>query len=403
MFLTLVLLATLHAADWDRFRGPNGTGVSQSKAIPVKWGKENVLFKTPLPGSGHSSPIIVGSKVLLLSATNKERLILCFDADTGKQLWSQKIKGDVGKTHRKSSLASATPCSDGERVFCVVWDGSAVELLAFTLDGKEAWKAPLGEFKSQHGPGFSPMLVDGKVIVNNDQDGKAVLLAFDAKSGTQVWKAEREAYRASYSTPIVTQGAEGRELLVTSTAGITAYNPEDGKEVWKYVWPFGGKPLRTVGSSVIAENMVFACAGDGAGDRAMIAVKLGGKGNVTKTNLVWSLDNGTPYVPTLLAKDKHLYTLTDDGIAICREASSGKEIWRGRVTSGVSASPVMIDGKVYAFGEKGDVSVFAAVPEEFKVLAKNSIGEGIIASPAVARDRLYIRGEKSLICIGTKK
>ena len=398
--LCLVAVSSLQA-DWMRFRGPNGTGVSDDKNIPVRWSDSNILFKSQLPGSGHSSPIVVGQKVVLLCATRSERLVVCLDAIKGTQLWSAKVPGKVGKTHPKSSLASATPCSDGERIYCVFWDGSAVSLHAYDLDGKHLWERDLGSFTSQHGPGFSPIVVEGKVIINNDQDGKSSLQAFDARTGTPAWEVKRPAFRTCYSTPFVhEQGASGKELIVASTAGITGYQISDGKQLWNYTWVHTGMPLRTVGSPVMGEGLVFAAAGDGSGARNMIAVRLGGKGELSESALAWSLDGGTPYVPTVLYRSGYLYTVTDDGVAVCREAKSGKEMWRGRLGGQVSASPVLIDGKIYSLGEKGEVVVFAASPDGFKLLARNNTGEKILSSPAVALGRLYIRGDRHLICVG---
>lgn len=404
LLLTVVLTPAL-AGDWARFRGPNGTGVAADKDVPVQWTDKDVLFKTDLPGVGHSSPIVVGNRVLLLSATNAERLLLCFDATTGKRLWSRAAPGGVAKKHPKSSFASSTPASDGERVYCVFWDGQSVALHGYDLSGKPLWTEDLGPFASQHGPGFSPVVVDGKVIVNNDQDGAASLLAFDAKTGKKAWEAERRPFRACYSTPFLAQTANnGKLLMVTSTAGLTGYDPATGKEVWHYAWTFAKMALRTVGSSIVADGAVIGCSGDGSGERNMIAVKLDGKGDVTKTNLLWmkNKNRATPYVPTVVAHEKYVYGVLDEGQAFCFETATGREMWRGRLAGNVSASPLLIDGKVYVFDERGEVFVFAADPAELKVLARNKIDEPIMASPAVANGRLYLRGEKHLICVGKK-
>src|SRR5262249_27077389 len=150
------------------------------------------------------------------------------------------------------------------------------------------WRRDLGSFKSQHGPGHSPMVYDGKVIVADDQDGAAALFAFDAKTGNPAWKAERKAFRACYSTPLVLESACAKpQLLGASTAGITGYDPQNGSEIWSYTWSFAKKPLRTVGSPIVCDGVVLAQSGDGDGSRHMIAVRLGGKGDVTKTNLAW--------------------------------------------------------------------------------------------------------------------
>lgn len=400
----VVLLATLGplTADWSRFRGPNGTGTAAGKDIPLSWTEKDVVFRATLPGKGHSSPIVVKDRVFLLSATAGERLVLCLDANTGKEVWAKKAPGAAGKTHPKSSLASATPCSDGERVYCVFWDGKNNGLFAFTMSGDLVWDRDLGPFVSQHGQGFSPVVVDGRVIVNVDQDGSAVLRAFDAKTGKSAWEAERKAYRACYSTPFVLEQNAERQLIVTSTAGITAYQPGDGKELWTCAWAFPGKPLRTVASSVIADGLVFGCSGDGNGDRAMMAVRLGGKGDVSKANVAWTKDQGTPYVPTLVAHDGHLYGVLDSGQAVCFEAKTGAQVWRSRLAGSVSASPLLIENRVHVYDEKGDGYVFAASPKGLEVLGKSAVGEDVYATPAVANGRLYVRGAKSLICVGKK-
>jgi outer membrane protein assembly factor BamB len=398
----VLCVVLLTGADWPRFRGPNGTGISSDRDIPVKWTAKNTLWKSALPGSGHSSPIVVKGKVFLEAAMKTERLLVCIDAKSGKKVWAKSVPGQVGVTHPRSSLASATPCSDGERIYGVFWDGKHVWLHAYDFAGKHLWKTDLGEFTSQHGPGFSPIVYDGKVIVNNDQDGSAVLQAFHAKDGKPAWEVKRPAFRACYSTPFIhEQGASGPELIVTSTAGISGYNPADGTEVWKYTWSFTGMALRTVGSSVVADGLVIAAAGDGSGARGMIAVKLGGKGDVTRTNLVWVKDRATPYVPSVLAYQGHLYTIHDKfGVATCYETKTGKVVWEHRLDLPIMSSPVLVDGKVYAAGEKGDVVVFAATPAGCKVLARNRLGELVYSTPAVVNGRMYIRGAKHLFCIG---
>jgi outer membrane protein assembly factor BamB len=396
MHATLLLTLLIPAADWPRFRGPNGTGTSDDKDIPVVWKADNILWKTPV-GAGHSSPIVVGGKAFLLSATQRQRSIVCIDAKSGKRLWEKTVPGAVGKTHPKSSLASSTPCTDGERVYAVFWDGKKTALHAYTLDGEEAWKRDLGNFKSQHGPGFSPVVVGGKVIVNDDQDGKADLLAFDTRTGKPAWSVTRKAFRACYSTPFTL--ADGT-LVVTSSMALTGYDPANGEERWSYSWKFPTKPLRTVGSSVFADGVLFSCSGDGDGSRNMVAVKLGGKGPLGKDATAWQLDADTPYVPTILARGDHLYTVNDAGVAICRSMKTGEEVWKRRLPGDVSASPVMIDGKVFIFGEKGDVTVIEATPDKANVLARNRLPEGVMSSPAVADGRLYVRGNKHLYCIG---
>lgn len=393
------------AADWPRFRGPNGAGIAEDKNLPVKWTEENILWKTPIPGVGHSSPIVCKGRVFLQSASadGSERWLLCLDVGKGEIVWKTRSPGERTRKHALNSFASSTPASDGERVYAAFWDGKAIHLGAYDFkEGKPLWEKDLGGYVSQHGFGHSPMLIDGKVILANDQDGTSRLLAFDAGSGDKAWETQRTPYRACYSTPIIHVKPNGdKELIVASTAGITSYDPADGKANWWYTWKFARAPLRTVGSPIIAGDLVLATSGDGAGDRDVIAVRLGGQGDVSGTSLAWQNRKNYPfpYVPCLLAHGLYLFGVHDKGVASCHLARNGEEVWRQRLDSGFTASPVLVDGKVYAVSQKGSVYVFNAA-SDFKLLAENSIGEAVSSTPAVADDRMFLRGEKHLFCIG---
>jgi outer membrane protein assembly factor BamB len=399
----LLLAATLPAGagDWPRFRGPNGAGVSPDRDVPVKWtAADGVLWKAPLPGVGNSSPVVCAGRVFVQAAARdgSERRLVCLDAVGGKVLWSEAVPGRRGHMHPRNTLASGTPAADGERVYVAVWDGKDLALLAYGFDGGLAWRRDLGRFSSQHGAGHSPVVHDGRVFLAADQDGSAALLAFDAKSGKPLWRAERKAFRACYSTPFVRETRGGPELVVASTAGVTGYDPATGALNWHCDWPFDRKPLRTVASPVAGAGLVFANAGDGDGSRDLIAVRPGGKGEA-KGQVVWQERKSFPYVPCLLTQGDHLFSVNDAGVAACHVARTGERVWSERLGSPVTASPVLVDGKVYAAGEDGQVYVFAAATA-FKLLAKNALGEPVMASPAVADGRLYLRGNEHLFCVG---
>jgi outer membrane protein assembly factor BamB len=416
ILLSIGLAST--AAEWSRFRGPNGTGTVADKDVPVQWSeKENIRWKISIPGKGHSSPVVWGKRLFLQTsaADGKDRALVCVDTDKGEILWTKSVLAHASATNQYNSLASSTPATDGERVYCLFWDGTNLMIYAFDFKGEVVWKRgdaadkdkdELGIYEvkkqggnSQHGAGGSPMVYDGKVFYANEKDGSSSLLAFDAKTGKTLWKVDRKPFRTCYSTPFILDNKDGQpELIVGSTAGITSYNPANGHENWNYRWSFKGMALRTVASPIAHQGLVFQNSGDGSGERAMIAVKLGGKGDVTDTNLAWEDRKSFPYVPTLLGHGEHIYGVTDKGTAFCYIAKTGTEVWSERLGSPVWASPILIDGKIYVAAADGAVYILEAGPK-YKLLATNNVGEPVYATPAVADNCLYIRGSEHLFCI----
>jgi outer membrane protein assembly factor BamB len=389
-------------SDWPRFRGPNGTGISGDKDVPVQWTESNVLWKTPIPGLGNSSPIVWGNHVFLQSAdaSGKERYLICLSANDGQILWTRSVPSSKAHIHPRNTWSSSTPATDGQNVYALFWDGLKIALYAFDFQGNEVWKHELGGFTSQHGPGASPIVFEGKVYYPCDQDNDCVLVALDARTGKPLWKVQRKAFRACYSTPFILESpTHGSELIAVSTAGITGYNPQTGKDNWSWTWHFDRMPLRTVASPVFSQGLIFANSGDGAGDRHAIAVRPAGNGDVTSTNLAWENKKILPYVPSMLTWEDYLLAVNDKGLALCYQAQTGKPVWTEHLANGFTASPVIVDGKVYAVSEDGEVFVFPAGPS-FKRLAKNSVGEKVMATPAVANNRLFIRGQEHLFCIG---
>jgi outer membrane protein assembly factor BamB len=399
----LLTITAVDAANWPRFRGPNGTGVAADKDIPVKWDEQSgILWKVALPGRGNSSPIVWGKRLFAQTASKdgKERMLLCIDVTDGKTLWSRTVPGNMGRTHLKNTLASSTPATDGQRVYAAFWDGKDVAMTAYDFDGNLLWRRDLGKFVSQHGAGASPVVYGDKVLFANDQDGLAVLLALDARTGQTAWDVPRKAHRACYSAPfLLEEPGSPPEIVVAGTGGITGYNPDTGKVNWHWNWVFDRMALRATGSPIFAHGMIFACTGDGDGSRHMVAVRLERNGSGTHPILAWQNKRAFPYVPTLLTHGEHLYFVNDKGIAACYVAKTGELVWSERLEGTLTSSPILIDGKIYAAMEDGDVYVLAAEPT-FRVLAKNSLGEPVIATPAVADHRLFIRGQEHLFCIG---
>jgi outer membrane protein assembly factor BamB len=415
--LPLVLLACLltsslvDGSNWTRFRGPNGTGIADDKDIPVRWDLEkNLLWKVPLPGLGHSSPVVWGDRVFVQAASKdtSERQLLCINARDGSTLWKRSIASKAvknkGKTliHANNSYASSSPAVDAERVYTVFWDNANLYLHAFTHAGEPVWSKDLGSFTSQHGAGASPIVFEDKVIFVDDQDGKAAVFCFDAKTGNEAWHADRPAFRACYSSPLIRDLPDGKkELVIVSTKGITGYDPHTGDKHWNYVWKFYAEELRTTSSPVMANGgVLLATSGDGGGPRHAIALQLG-----ATPKMLWENRKDFPYVPSALAVGDYFFFVNDSkggSFAGCYEARTGKRLWLERLGASFHSSPVMIDGKIYAIDEVGDVYVFEANPGRLNLLAKNSLNEQVRSTPAVADNRLYIRGQQHLFCIGKK-
>ncbi|MBA4188649.1 MAG: hypothetical protein C0467_11675 [Planctomycetaceae bacterium] len=403
---TLTLTITLSsAADWSRFRGPNGSGAVEGE-MP-KLDPKAPLWKVEIPGRGAGSPIIVGGKVYLQTASKdgKTRSLLCLNATDGKKAWSKDLVGTEGHTHAKNTLASSTPACDGKQVYAVWWDGSGVSLYSYDLSGKELWRTSLGGYDSQHGPGFSPVVHEGLVFVNVDDDKRAELVAIDIKTGDKKWVKERKHVRACYSSPFILKRDDkaAPELILGTTTAITSYEPATGKVNWNYdlVWPKGKMPLRVIAHPVYVGGLLVMTSGDGGGSRYMVAVDPEAKSPAK----IWELDKEVPYVPCLLAKGDLIFWIGDKkgSFACCADSKTGKVLYNERLTAiEPSASPVMVGDQILTIAENGEFVVFKATPKFDEVARGKLAGEKVFASPAVADGKLFIRGESHLYCFGKK-
>jgi outer membrane protein assembly factor BamB len=402
VLVLLALVSTVARGDnWPRFLGDRGAGTATGQDLPIPLdAKAHVRWKVEAPGSGNGSPVLWGERLFLQTAgsNGSGRAMVCLSSTTGKVVWEGKLTGAKAPTHAKNSLASSTPAVDGTRVVGIFWDGQAMELAAWDMNGKPLWRTPLGPHKSQHGCGHSPVLFEDKIFVNNDQDDSAVLLAFDAKTGKKVWEQPRRAFRACYSTPLMRQGKGGVELVVVSSAGPAGYEPATGKLIWEHAWKFAANPLRTVASPVIADDLVLACSGDGKGDRHLVAVR---PAQGSSAELAWENTKVFPYVPTLLVHKGNLVGVNDKGFLMVHEAATGKELANRRLGAGYSASPLLVDGVMIAVDEKGSLAC-VGTGAGFPILGKTELGEPVIATPAVGNGGIYIRTGGHLVCLGKK-
>lgn len=404
-FLALAFAHALQAADWPRFRGPNGFGTAEGTLPAIN--PSAPTWKVAIPGKGAGSPIVVKGKLFLQSASadGTKRTLMCLDPKTGATLWAKDAPGQNTKFHAKNSLASSTPASDGELVYCVWWDGAALHLFAYDFAGNIKWTQAMGDYASQHGAAHSPAVVRGKVFVNFDQDGAAELFAFDAKTGSKAWSVKRPPERACYTTPfLLEQPGQPAVLLVASTNAIDGYDPASGKVVWHFTvnWANPKKKLRMIGAPVYADGLLVCYAGEGGVGRYILAIKPGGSGDISSTAKVWDANKQSPYVPSMLVKGEHLYWVHDDGRAVCAELKTGKVLWEETLFgNGVSSSPILVGDKILAISEKGQVAILKA-DKTFELPTKIDLGETVFATPAIADGTVYIRGTSHLFCFAAK-
>jgi outer membrane protein assembly factor BamB len=410
------LLLLLCAQDWPRFRGPTGQGHSEETGLPLSWdATTNVAWKTALPGEGWSSPVVWGDRVFLTAATDagKSCHVLCLNAADGRVLWDTTVFDQpTERKEGKNSWATPTPCTDGKFVYAVFGGGGVA---ALDFDGKVAWTNQDVKFYSRHGLGASPIVHDGLLVMPYDGStrvtaagqypkvtdeertgwqipwDKAEVVAMDAATGKRVWTGKRGMSRIAHATPIIVDGQ------VLSIAGdvVQGFEPKTGKLLWTA--RSEGEGLTP--SPVTGDGMVFTSSGFPT--KTLRGIRLGGSGDVTKTNIVWEQKKGVPTQPSLLYVKPHLYAVTEDGVASCFKPETGEIVWQERVTptkSAFSASPVYADGRIYLLSEAGETTVLAP-GTEFKVLSRNPLGEKCQASPAISRGRIFIRSDKNLICI----
>jgi outer membrane protein assembly factor BamB len=398
-------------SDWRAFRGNDGSGTSSAKGLPLTWGpKENIVWKTNLPGAGSSTPIVVGSRVFVTyytgynvpgqprgSQENLKLHLACFDRANGNILWTRDIPA---KTPEQETIrdghgyASSTPVADDTRVFAFFGKSG---VWAFDHKGKELWNADVGSKVNGFGSGTSLLLYDNLLIVNGSVESDT-LYALDASTGKEVWKLGR--INESWNTPIFAKNPAGKTELVFAKAGkILGVDPKTGKELWNSATDI---PWYMVPSLVAHDGVVYAIGGRPGGG---LAVRMGGSGDVTKTHRLWTSKKGGN-VSSPLYHNGHLYWMHDNmGIAFCADAKTGAVVYEERLPRAeqVYGSPVLANGKIYYPGRNGVTYVVAAQPK-FELLGTNSWGERgeFNASPAIAGDQFFMRTNRFVCCIGTK-
>ncbi len=423
---------------WASFRGAEASGIADGQNLPDRWDVktgENILWRTPIPGLAHSSPVVWGDRVFVTSAVSSRAnatfkpglygdgdasddrsrhrwMIYALDKRTGRIVWEQVAhEGEpLNKRHIKSTYASATPVTDGRVV--VAWFGSQ-GVYAYDVSGNFRWKVDLGRVDMgaydipsfEWGPASSPIIWNGLVIIQCDTQADSFLLALNAQTGETVWKTDRQEL-PSWGTPTVVTTEAGPELVTNASNFIRGYDPKTGQERWR----LGGSSKITAPTPIAADGLIVVASGRGP-ERPVFVVRPRAQGDITpaqgttsSAGVVWSKTGRGPYMPTPLVYQGLLYVLGNNGVFDAYRLKTGDEVYRERVPhpgSGFSGSPVAADGKIYVSGEDGDLMVLAAGPE-FKAIATNAMGESLMATPALSEGVMYVRGAQHLFAIGRK-
>jgi outer membrane protein assembly factor BamB len=420
--LLVLFLAALPAGadNWPQWRGPAGNSVSAERGLPLNWSDEKgVVWKCPLPGEGASTPAVWGDSVFVTCQKGDDLLLMKIDNRSGKVAWeravgsgtlvrkTEKARGEQ-KFHNLHNLASPSPVTDGQSVFAHFGNG---ELAAYDFDGKQLWHRNLqkdhGAYTIWWGHANSPVLYKDLVITVCMQDSlgdlrekpvESYVVAHDRKTGEPRWRTARNTNATAeecdaYTTPIFHEEGGKTEMIVMGGRQLDAYDPATGKQLWCLPIPIGN---RTITGPTLGDGMVYATCGM---RKDLVAVKLGGTGQLPDSAIAWRTTDSTPDSPCPVVVNGLLFVASDGGIVRCLDARTGTEKWKERLPGDYKASPLAADGRVYFLNLAGRCTVLAA-GEKFEKLAENQLADETIASPAVAGGKIYLRGKKALYCVG---
>ncbi len=463
VLLFLAVANLCGAEDWARFRGPNGAGVVDGAVVGEPSLEENLIWKTDVP-PGHSSPVIVGDHIYLTAVEDEELFTLALDRETGRILWRRQApRPRRSQFVEQNNPAASTPASDGENVYVFFGEFG---LLSYGPDGNERWRVPLGPFVNIRGMAASPIIVDGKLLIACDDDsGHAFLLALDAATGREIWRADRSEFRKAFSTPAIYRPEQGpAQVLTAGSFTLVSYSLETGDELWRaggLCWQPKAVPLIANGRVYLncqgasADAMAgrypsyanaleqFDSDGDGglseeefyerrqsvfweydfsqngsmekdewdffvsrmATRPGFFAIRLGGRGDVSHTHVDWVVDRPLGNVPSPLIYDDVIYSIRNAGILTSIDALTGEILKQGRLPDALGAyyaSPIAADGKLFFFDGEGTLTVVRA-GGQWTVIHSLALDEGGSATPAIVDGRLYLRTHENLYCFGERE
>ncbi len=388
-----------HADNWPAWRGPNNTGVSTEKNLPLHWSdSKNVRWKIELKGAGVSQPIVWEDRIFITASDGRlnDRLhVQCYRRSDGKQLWHARLFGSAPTDlYPAGGMAVPTPATDGRAVYVLFGTG---DLAALDFDGRPIWIRSLadeyGPFRNRWGMGTSPILHKDTLLVQVDHWSQSYLLAVDTKTGANRWKADRPG-SVNWTSPLVVKLKDRTEIITFGTNFVRSYDADKGDELWRV----DGMHFQCIPSPIVMGDIIFAASGENT-----MAIKLdGSRGDLTKTNVLWKNKKASAFVPSPILYKGLIFLPGDRNFVTCYDAKAGTQLWRERLGEQFHASPVAAGDRIYVATKEGAVKVFRA-SAKFELLADNAMGEPIIASPAVSNGQIFIRGDRHLFCIEDPK
>jgi outer membrane protein assembly factor BamB len=399
MLVLTLLVNSAVAENWPGWRGPRGDGSSMEKNVPVRWGIDsNIVWKTAVPGEGHSSLIVWNDRIFTVTALPEEqqRILLCFELETGDILWQKTVLvAPLEPKRPDNSYASSTPVTNGDKIYVTFQDGKRVVTAAYDFSGNQLWLVRPGSFISPHGWGSSPVLYKDMIIINCGNKGVSYVVALSQNDGKIIWKIPQHNSTLSYSSPYITEMAGRTQMVLCGDKNVAGYNPDDGS----LYWIINGPSDEFCATPVFHEQAGLIFISSSYPRRHLLAVKPDGNGNVTDTHIAWRTTEGAPYVPSPICQGDFLITTDTQGQVYCHEAATGKFLWKEKLGRQYS-SPVSANGLVYIQNDEGVTNVIKP-GEEFSAVAQNDIGEKTFPSPAISQGRIFLRGNKHIFCIGS--
>lgn len=385
--------------NWPRFRGPGGLGVSNYSNAPVSWDGEagqGILWKTRIPLPGKNSPVVWGDRVFLTGATEKERAVYCFDANSGEMLWSRPVENvpfsepEPPEVSEDTGFAAPTLATDGQRVYAIFANG---DLICFDFDGNQIWARSLGPFKNVYGYASSLNMYQNLLIVLLDQggaeDGISEIIGIEGTSGKTIWETDRPVPN-SWATPIIIDTGEREEIITCGNPWVIAYEPVSGKELWRAKC-LGGDiaPSPVYGNGLVFVTNTY---------EILAAIRPGGQGDVTETHIVWTAEDGLPDICSPFTNGELVFLLETYGFLTCYDAEDGAKVWEQDLDETFTASPSLAGNNLYFLTDDG-IMIIVEAGREFKEVGRSKLGENSEACPAFLDGRIYIRGEENLYCI----